>query len=61
MADGIDMKRLHQGCGEPLQSNLPGIPLIRRALLPDVSEVQRRTADRTRPKDSSPRDESDLR
>ncbi|MEW8192687.1 MAG: hypothetical protein AB2793_03185 [Candidatus Thiodiazotropha sp.] len=55
------MKRLHQGCGEPLQSNLPGIPLIRRALLPDVSEVQRRTADRTRPKDSSPRDESDLR
>ncbi|MES9922701.1 MAG: hypothetical protein ABW152_01295 [Candidatus Thiodiazotropha endolucinida] len=60
MAYGIDMKRLHQGCGESLQSNLPGIPMIRRRTT-DVSEGQHRTADKIRSKNSNPRDESDYR
>lgn len=60
MASGIDMKKLHQGCGESLQSNLPGIPMVRRRPT-DVSEGQQRTADRIRSKNSSPRDESDYR
>ncbi|MES9827072.1 MAG: hypothetical protein ABW201_02245 [Candidatus Thiodiazotropha sp.] len=60
MAHGIDMKKLHQGCGESLQSNLPGIPTVRRRPA-DVSEGQHRTADRIRSKNSSPRDQSDYR
>ncbi|MCU7904636.1 MAG: hypothetical protein KZQ76_02070 [Candidatus Thiodiazotropha sp. (ex Epidulcina cf. delphinae)] len=30
MTQAFDMKRLHQGCGESLRSNLPGLTLIRR-------------------------------
>ncbi|MES9817195.1 MAG: hypothetical protein ABW155_11125 [Candidatus Thiodiazotropha sp.] len=54
------MKKLYQGCGESLQSNLPGIPMVRRRPT-DVSEGQQRTADRIRSKNSSPRDQSDYR
>ena len=61
MMHGIDMKRLHQGCGESLQSNLPGIPLIRRTLLPYVSEGQRHVSESVRSKNSNPRGESEYR
>jgi hypothetical protein len=48
MRFSIDMKRLHQGCGESLQSNLPGIPLLRRVPAGDVSPGLHRSSVKTR-------------
>ena len=61
MVYGIDMKRLHQGCGESLQSNLPGIPSVRPTLLPDLSEGQRDVSQGVRSKNGNPRGESEYR
>jgi hypothetical protein len=57
----IDMKRLHQGCGESLQSNLPGIPLLRRAPLAECSRGRPRAEGRIRCELTHRRDESDHR
>ncbi|MES9969704.1 MAG: hypothetical protein ABW092_06690 [Candidatus Thiodiazotropha sp.] len=61
MSYGIDMKRLHQGCGESLQANLPGFPFVRRTLLADLSEGQRDLSHRVRLKSDNPRAESEYR
>jgi hypothetical protein len=36
MTHAIDMKRLHMGCGEPLQSHLPLLHLYKSLLTPRV-------------------------
>jgi hypothetical protein len=61
MVHEIDMKRLHQGCGESLQSNLPGIPRLRRAAPVDDSEGRPRAWGRIRPQQTHRRIESDHR
>lgn len=61
MMHEIDMKRLHLGCGESLQSNLRGISIFRRPLLPDVTRGRRQKAERTRLKNGHRRHESDFR
>jgi hypothetical protein len=59
MMYAIDMKRLHQGCGEPLQSKLLGISLIRYTQLLGLSQRQRRILTSFRSNDRQPRDESE--
>ncbi|MGD8911124.1 MAG: hypothetical protein PVI97_00105 [Candidatus Thiodiazotropha sp.] len=61
MMYAIDMKRLHQGCGEPLQSKLPGISLIRYAQLPGLSQGQRRALVGFKSKNRQPPDESETK
>jgi hypothetical protein len=55
--DGFKMKRLHQGCGESLQSNLPGIPLARRGRIMETGR-SRQMSDRGRLKNRNLRAES---
>lgn len=57
----IDMKRLHQGCGESLQSHLPGVSVRKRTLRPGVADGQPKAPHRMRPDRSQRRDESDFR
>jgi hypothetical protein len=59
MMYSIDMKRLHQGCGESLQSKLPGISLFRYTQLSDPSQRQCRSLIGIRPKNRQLRDESE--
>jgi hypothetical protein len=59
MADGIDMRRLHQGCGESLQSNIPGIPLLKRVPVVDLLLGRRGITGRIRYKQNHRRNESD--
>jgi hypothetical protein len=58
MTNEIDMKRLHQGCGESLQSKIPGILLFRRVPAVDVSQWRHRAADRIRYKQNQQHNES---
>jgi hypothetical protein len=60
MVYAIDMKRLHQGCGESLQSKIPA-SLIRYAQLPDLAQGQRRAVFRIRLTNRHPRDENESR
>jgi hypothetical protein len=61
MVHEIDMKRLHQGCGESLQSNLPGISRLRRAAPVDGSEGRPRVTGRFRSQQTHRRIESEHR
>ncbi|MCU7933144.1 MAG: hypothetical protein KZQ90_20305 [Candidatus Thiodiazotropha sp. (ex Codakia rugifera)] len=58
MTQTLDMKRLHQGCGESLQSNLPGIPLLQRPVSSGHSGESAQVADKARSMQSHQRDES---
>jgi hypothetical protein len=59
MMHAIDMKRLHQGCGESLQSKLPGISAIRHTQLPYLIQGQRLIVTWVRSKKRHPGDESE--
>ncbi|MCM8855165.1 MAG: hypothetical protein LC541_07585 [Candidatus Thiodiazotropha sp.] len=58
MAQTLDMKRLHQGCGESLQSNLPGIPLLKQPLSPGYSVESAQVVGKVRSMENHQRDES---
>jgi hypothetical protein len=60
MLYAIDMRRLHQGCGESLQSKLPA-SLIRCAQLPGPAQGQCRCVSRIRSTNRHPRDEREYR
>ncbi|MBT2968786.1 MAG: hypothetical protein B6D72_11875 [gamma proteobacterium symbiont of Ctena orbiculata] len=57
----IDMKRLHQGCGESLQSKLSGFSIFRSSLIADVAVGQRQFSKAVRREEKSRREESDFR
>jgi hypothetical protein len=57
----IDMRRLHQGCGESLQSKLPGISGVRHTRLPDLIQGQFCIVTWVRSKKRHPQDESEYR
>jgi hypothetical protein len=61
MTHAINMKRLHQGCGESLQSNLPGIPARSRPQSPGFADGRARAPHRLRLDKDQRRDESEFR
>ncbi|MCU7936173.1 MAG: hypothetical protein KZQ99_15065 [Candidatus Thiodiazotropha sp. (ex Dulcina madagascariensis)] len=58
MTQAFDMRRLHQGCGESLQSNLPGLTLIRRAPIPRLRIEPSQMGGKVRREAHNQRDES---
>ena len=58
MVNEVIMKRLHQGCGESLQSNLPGI-FGKRTQLPVSTDDQPKTPFRMRSRRTHRHNESD--
>ncbi len=61
MENGIDMRRLHQGCGESLQSNLPGIANRKSSQLPGLADNQPKAFHRIRREPNQRRDRGDDR
>ncbi|MEW8506282.1 MAG: hypothetical protein AB2598_06225 [Candidatus Thiodiazotropha sp.] len=57
----IDMKRLHQGCGESLQSKFPGFSILRSSLMTEMTDGQRQLSEAVKHKEKGRRDESDYR
>lgn len=61
MMDRIDMKRLHQGCGESLQSNFPYIPRLSSTPVPETAQGRRGSAGRSRSEHNHRRNQGDDR
>ncbi|MET0070029.1 MAG: hypothetical protein ABW096_08285 [Candidatus Thiodiazotropha sp.] len=57
----IDMKRLHLGCGESLQSKLPGFSIFRSSLIADGTAGHRHFSTALRREEKDRREESDYR